>query len=315
MKRLFILFLCVILCVTSVVVAPVYAENARDLSKEEMMAQYLKDLGLFQGVSENNMDLGRAPTRLEALVMLIRVLGEEKNALTGDFHHPFTDVPAWADAYVGYAYEKGLTKGVSDTQFGAQTATATTYLTFILRALGYSDESGVDFSWDNPFTLATRQGILSDDVDTADFLRADAVTVSYLALFSHIKNSNQTLSEKLAEGGAIAKEKQKVLKTPDEIGVSKNEAGEFISIRTVTVNDDGDLIITLTSGEQINAGLVRGKDGQDGRNGSSGSKGAPGEDGVGIQSVSLDDDGHLIVTLTDGKINDVGAIGAIQGIQ
>ncbi|MBQ9599898.1 MAG: leucine-rich repeat protein [Clostridia bacterium] len=314
MKRTLSLLICLVLCMTSVVITPVHA--ARDISNEEIMAQYLKDLGLFKGVSENNMDLERVPTRLEALVMLIRVLGEEKAALEGNYHHPFTDVPAWADAYVGYAYEKGLTKGVSDTQFGTQNASATTYLTFILRALGYSDVNGVDFSWDDPYALAARQGILSDTVDTDNFLRADAVTVSYLALFSHVKNTSQTLSEKLVKGGAIEAEKQQGLQTPDEIGISKEPAGEIISIRAAAVDEDGYLIITLTSGEQINAGLVRGKDGkdgQDGKNGSSGSKGATGENGVGIQSVELNGEGHLIVTLSDGSSNDAGAIAGVKG--
>ena len=84
---------------------------AADLTLANDQATALKHLGLFKGVSDTNFELDRAPTRTEALVMLVRALGEEAAALEGDWSHPFTDVAAWADPYVGYAYEKGLTKG------------------------------------------------------------------------------------------------------------------------------------------------------------------------------------------------------------
>ena len=38
----------------------------------ENLASDLKSLGIFQGVSDTEFDLMRAPTRVEALVMLIR---------------------------------------------------------------------------------------------------------------------------------------------------------------------------------------------------------------------------------------------------
>jgi hypothetical protein len=71
--------------------------------------------------------------------MLIRAMGKESEALGGSWSHPFTDVDSWADKYVGYGYEKGLTKGVSATQFGTGNADSDMYLTFMLRALGYDD--------------------------------------------------------------------------------------------------------------------------------------------------------------------------------
>ena len=186
---------------------PVFADEAevRDVSFETSLASDLKALGLFSGVSDNDFDLERAPSRTEVLVMLIRVLGEEKTALSGDFTHPFTDVPAWANPYVGYAYENGLTKGISETEFGNGTANAATYLTFMLRALGYSDAKG-DFKWDDPYPLAKGMGLLLSAVDTDAFLRADIVTVSYAALSMELKDSNRTLAEKLIEKGVFSAE-------------------------------------------------------------------------------------------------------------
>lgn len=50
-------------------------------------------------------------TRSEAVTMLVRLLGRENEALSGKWETPFTDVPAWAEPYVGLAYENGLTTG------------------------------------------------------------------------------------------------------------------------------------------------------------------------------------------------------------
>ena len=84
------------------------------------------------------------------------------------------------------------------------------------------------------------------------------------------------------------------------------------SVTDAAINEDGHLIITLSTGETIDAGYAvgpagapgsAGKDGQDGAPGKDGAAGAPGKDGVGIQSVdqtttSTDDGGTNIITVT-----------------
>jgi hypothetical protein len=169
----------------------------RDTSFEETLAVSLKEMGLFKGVSDTDFDLNREPTRVEALVMLVRLLDGEKTALAGDWEHPFTDVPSWADKYVGYAYENGLTNGTSATTFGEGDASASMYITFVLRALGYSDANGEDFTWDDPFTLAEEIGIIPDCVDLDNFWRADIVSVSYAALAAEVKDGDTILAKKL----------------------------------------------------------------------------------------------------------------------
>lgn len=205
MKKKVAAFLLSILLCISLVPAPALAAGAvRDTSAEEALASDLKGLGLFKGVSDTDFDLGRAPSRAEALVMLIRVLGRESDALAGTWSHPFGDVASWADQYVGYAYAHGLTNGISATSFGTGNASAGMYLTFVLRALGYSDSGGADFTWDDPFTLAQTVGLLPDGVDTDSFLRADVVLVSYAALPAKLKDSQQTLAAKLIAAGAFS---------------------------------------------------------------------------------------------------------------
>ena len=204
MKKLIAAILCVVMVISLLPMSAFAASGT--LVREEALAKELKSLGIFKGVSETDFALDRAPTRTEALVMLIRVLGRENDALKKGGKHPFLDVPQWADKYVGYAYENKLTNGVSATKFGSNsTASASMYLTFVLRALGYSDSNG-DFTWDNPFALARQTGIMGGNPDVMNFLRADVVLVSYAALEAEIKGSRKTLAQKLIEAGVFTAE-------------------------------------------------------------------------------------------------------------
>lgn len=105
-------------------------------------AETLYGLGLFQGTGTDaagrpNFDLERAPTRAEAVTMLVRLLGKEDEAKNGAWTTPFTDLEPWAAPYVGYAYANQLTNGTGSDRFGGkETVTAAQYLTFVLRALG-----------------------------------------------------------------------------------------------------------------------------------------------------------------------------------
>lgn len=170
-------------------------------SEAQEAAQTLHKLGLFKGTGVDVsgkpvFDLNRAPTRAEAVTMLVRLLGKEAEALAGSWEIPFTDVADWAKPYVGYAYANGLTTGVSETSFGGnQAVTAAQFLTFVLRALGY--ESGKDFSWDSAWTLTDTLGMTSGQYNAksnGSFLRADAALVSVFAL-STAGKAGKTLYE------------------------------------------------------------------------------------------------------------------------
>lgn len=203
MKR----FVSLILCLTLFIgIVPTNSLAARSFTHEQSLASNLKTLGIFQGVSLTDFALERAPTRIEAIVMLIRLLGKEQVALSGLWSHPFTDVPSWANQYVGYAYTEGLANGVALDRFGTGNASSAMYLTFVLRALGYSDMGGADFVWDDPYSLASQAGILPSGVDRQNFLRADVVLVSYAALPAFLKNSNQTLADKLISEHVFTRE-------------------------------------------------------------------------------------------------------------
>ncbi len=166
-------------------------------------AQTLYDLGLFQGIGNNadgtpNFDLDRTPTRHEAVTMLVRLLGKDGEAKAGTWETPFTDVDDWAKPYVGYAYANRLTTGTSETTFGgAETINASQYLTFVLRALGYSSET--DFQWDKPWELSDKIGLTSGNYDagTTDFTRGDVAVISAHALDMQYKEGEAILRDTL----------------------------------------------------------------------------------------------------------------------
>ena len=61
---------------------------------------------------------------------------------------------------------------------------------------------------------------------------------------------------------------------------------------------------------------VPGRDGKDGKDGTDGKDGEAGPEGLGISSVELDIDGHLVCTMTDGSTIDAGSLdelGAASG--
>lgn len=176
-------------------------------------AARLMKLGLMKGVSTSpdgrvDFDLARTPTRLEAVVMTVRLLGFDREASETAKAHPFTDVPEWADGYVTYAYKNGITNGVSDTFFGSEAiATPQMYLTFMLRCLGYSDSGeNADFSWDNPWTLALEKGITERDGYYEIFLRKELVDMSKNTLTSTVADGEKRLCDEMAERGVFTKD-------------------------------------------------------------------------------------------------------------
>ncbi len=175
------------------------------------MAEALKAMHLFQGSFTGygqGFDLEAAPTRLQALIMFIRVLGEESEALAWSGTCPFRDVQAGTNGakYVGYAYEKGYTNGYSATEFRPSSpVNARQYTEFILRALGYSSAANTDLS--DALARAQSAGLLTEG-ETAmlqrdPFLRAELVYISYYALEVQVAGTGRTLAERLMEKGVF----------------------------------------------------------------------------------------------------------------
>ena len=188
----------------------VYADNTVDYNA---MAAALKELNLFKGSFTGygeGFDLELAPTRLQALIMFIRVLGEEEEALAWTGTTPFTDISKGSDAekYVGYAYEKGYTNGYTATQFKPGNAVnAYQYTEFVLRAMGYSSVANTNLA--DTLIRAEKAGLLTSGeaarLQVEKFLRADLVYISYYALDTELADGEQTLAEKLMDQDVFAK--------------------------------------------------------------------------------------------------------------
>ena len=165
-------------------------------------ADSLHEMGLFQG-TQNGYDLDRTPTRAEAAVMLVRLLGKEAEAKALTYTAPFTDLKGWEKPYVQYLYSNGLANGTNRTTFNPTgKCTAQMYAVFLLRALGYSDTA--DFSYANAIETAREQGIYDTGIiNTQNFLRDDAAAASYTVLSVSPKNSEGTLLDQLVSENAI----------------------------------------------------------------------------------------------------------------
>lgn len=197
--------------------------NATDYNA---LADALKALGIFRGSDTpygSGYALEEQPTRIQGLVMFLRLIGEEDEALASTVPNPFRDTDPWCDRYVAYAYAMGYTKGTDDTRgifSPSEPITATQYLTFLLRALGYRDDgtATADFTWDLAIPAAVHFGVLTEGeqamLESNTFYRAQMVYVSWFGLQARCKDSGKTALQRLIDSGAVsAAEAERQMKT------------------------------------------------------------------------------------------------------
>jgi len=200
------------ICITSetaeVLVRGVVRLNPSSQVDYGSLATALNTMGLFLGTG-SSYDLQSAATRVQGLVMFLRILGEEDEALAYTGTHPFRDVPAahWAYRYVAYAYHMGYTAGTSATAFSPNLSiTAQQYTTFLMRALHY--EEGTAFTYNSVLQDAVDQGLFTQ-VEMAQmspglFIRAKMVYLSYYGLFGLDQQADVMLLQRLVLDGSLA---------------------------------------------------------------------------------------------------------------
>lgn len=165
---------------------------------EYAAARRMYELGLFLGRGEDaegqpDFDLDSPAAREEAVVMLVRLTGNEGSALRMERDCPFTDVSDWAKPYVAHAAYLGLVNGRGEGLLDARSdISATEYLTMALRALHYHSEPGEefgalyekDFDWDAAWLKSDEIGLTHGEygADTETFTRGDMARVSAAAL-------------------------------------------------------------------------------------------------------------------------------------
>ncbi len=193
-KRLIVTIL-VLLIIT---IQPAYGINE---IQHGTSAMNLYQLGVFAG-SEKGFELDREPTRLEGLIIMLKLIGREE-AVSGyaDATPAFTDVPDWGNSWATYAYQNGLALGLGDGQYGAgQALQAKSYMTFMLKALGYTIDAG-DFTWDTALIKAEEIGLITFEervyLETQPFLRDDLAYLSDMTLRQPMKDGKLSLGEYL----------------------------------------------------------------------------------------------------------------------
>lgn len=212
-------------------------------------AELLKQVNVFKGTG-SGFELDRAPSRLEGGVMFVRLLGGEQEAMDKNYSHPFTDVPVWGNPYVGYLWNYGLTKGVSETKFGSKDIMlAKSYITFLLRALDYDDSIG-EFNWNDAILKGKDIGLINDgfytELNESSFLRDYVAKLSYETLKQKLNKSEQTLAEKLVAKGALIKE------TATEIGVI--DAIEEVKKLDTNINNSTSPVSVLSHEDIVDIG-------------------------------------------------------------
>ena len=162
--------------------------------------------------SGNSYGLDKTPTRMEGIVILIRLLGKEAEAQEmKSLPCQFTDVPDWAKGYANYAYAQNISKGVSDTLFGTTNPmNAKQVNTLLLRAIGYDDTQG-DFTWNRSVDKAAELQILPQDMAdqysfNQSYTKKDLIETSFCYLDADLKGQDQTLIGSLIANNVVSDE-------------------------------------------------------------------------------------------------------------
>ncbi len=199
-KRIITFFL-----ILSIVLSLVTASFAATPNTQSDKTNALKDLGILSGIS--NFDLTKNLTKVEAVVIYLRLLGKDAEAQKCTYKNPFKDVPAWASKYIAYAYAKGYTSGITKTTFGSNNAVPPEqFLIFMLKSLGYSDKADGDFTSKTVLKKAETLKLIPVDkykTGAKNFSRGNSVDIIYSVLSATKKPDNITSAQYLINSGAI----------------------------------------------------------------------------------------------------------------
>ena len=221
-KKFFAMMMAFCLMATLLIPANAYTQ------RQYHIAEALNALDLFRGKGGTaGYDLDANLTRAEGATLLVRVLGKETESQNGgNFGMPFTDVPFWAQGYVGYAWKNGITNGTNEAlgQFSPDAPLSDfMFLTLVLRALNYTDQGeNPQFAWNDPYTLAAQVGLLEKAEKDNDFTRGEAVEILWRALTCKYNGEQVTLSERLIEQKVFTKAEYTKAKDIQKNGADKN---------------------------------------------------------------------------------------------
>jgi len=177
------------------------------------IAQGLKALGLFKGVVQDavtaeDFALNSPATRAQAVVLLVRLLGKDAEAVAYPAEKCIFNDTKTLRNYLAYAYDTGLANGMDPAHgiFGTGNATPKQFLAFVLRAMGYRDDSqgGTDFLYSDTIDFAEFHGLIGGR-DLENFNRGTCVRIMEAALRNSMPDGRR-LYQKLVEDGVFTEE-------------------------------------------------------------------------------------------------------------
>jgi len=148
---------------------------------------------------------------MEALALIIRLMGLEEQANTYSGANPFNDTPEWGQNLAAFAYSQGITVGVGNGQFGSdRPVTHQEFTAFLLRVIGFSEAQG-DFNFEGTLSKSVEVGLFSANqanmmANAPQFLRSDSVLSMTNALLTYTNDSDAMLIDTLVESNVITRE-------------------------------------------------------------------------------------------------------------
>ena len=204
--------------------------SALALTREQInTADALNSLGLFNG-TDQGYQLSSQLNRSDGSVLLVRLLGKEAEAKSGNYTHPFTDVADWFAPHAAYAYSNGYIKGVTATRYASDSnMSRSQFYTLVLRALGYTDSGETpDFTWDSATAFAETIGLTDRNMSQSGITRGDAIEIFWNALDVRLKGEGRTLCDKLLADGVF---------TAEEFDAAKKIQSNLLSNEGKVVNE------------------------------------------------------------------------------
>ncbi|HLV33436.1 MAG TPA: hypothetical protein VKY57_17845 [Chitinispirillaceae bacterium] len=104
-----------------------------------------------------------------------------------------------------------------------------------------------------------------------------------------------------------------IAKKGDKGEPGSGDTGSGTSVTGASINEDGKLVLELSNGSEITAGVVKGTDGVDGKDGEDGKDGVDGKDGTNIENALINTKGELVIKLDDGDSINVGVVKGVDG--
>jgi hypothetical protein len=178
MKRIVNVVL-VLSCLLALSCPVLAAEQATEV---ETAAAYLRQQGIMVGDETGNMNLNNGLTRAQLATILTKItVNQDYLAAEQEYYTSrceFTDVPSWAQVYVGYCVSRGFVNGYGNGLYGANDpVTPAAACTVMLRCL---EDGEQDWTYDTACQKAVSLGLVpTNQLSGAEMTRGGMAILIY----------------------------------------------------------------------------------------------------------------------------------------